>query len=347
MAFTNRSTNRNRGLAGTIGSSVVAIGLGLSLGACTMPEKGPSTGSAEMQPDTFTFAPPDGTRGVRTEHRRYEVALIGTPLRNLEEEELKWNVEAHKSGEGYTVHQELAHVMMKQDGETMVDCDVKPGAIAADLIIDKAGNLVDVKGLEGTSKTLQSLASPEAKKAAARVFASQSLKALVASRYEETMGDIIGRPTKVGSSWTTQGRPGAAVLSRTVTVQSMEPCGGVTCARLSGSYKLDPKTMIKLASEVVKDYARWSNTAATKLDVQAAMYSMDGTLLTEPATMLNHEASLDESGKVFFAGPQRQMEIDLTGKTDITVDYAKPVSLDDTPPSRPTVATKPAVAETR
>ena len=54
-------------------------------------------------PTCFTFAPPDGARGVRTEHRRYEASLVGTPLRNLEEDELRWNVESKRSGDGFTV----------------------------------------------------------------------------------------------------------------------------------------------------------------------------------------------------------------------------------------------------
>src|SRR5882672_1082187 len=128
------------------------------------------SGSAEMQPASFTFAPPDGTRGVRTEHRRYEVSLVGTPLRNLEEQELRWNIEAKHSGDQYTVNQELAHVTMKHDGETLVDRDVKPGAVTAELVIDRAGNLVDVRGLEGTSKTLQSLVAPDASPAEERAL---------------------------------------------------------------------------------------------------------------------------------------------------------------------------------
>ena len=82
---------------------------------------------------------------MRTDHRRYEVSLVGTPLRNLEDQELRWNIESKHTGDEFTVKQELAHVTMKHDGEIVVDRDIDPGAVVAQIIIDRAGNLVDVR----------------------------------------------------------------------------------------------------------------------------------------------------------------------------------------------------------
>ena len=198
--------------------------------------------------------------------------------------------------------------------------------------------VVDVRGLEGTAQTLQSLVAPppgteSGKAESERAFSPQTLKALVATRYEETLGDIVGRPTKVGSSWTTQGREGGPVISRTLTVDKTEPCGSMMCSRLQAIYKLNPRTMLSAAEEIVSDYAHWVGRAPSKLNVQAAMYSMQGMLLTEPATMINHAASLDESGKILFEGPKKQMEIDLQGKVDITFEYGKPVAAEPGAPS--------------
>jgi hypothetical protein len=328
-----------RHAVGLFAASAV-VGLALGASACSASdEEGARSATAEMQPDSFTFAPPDGTHGVRTDHRRYEAALVGTPLRNLREQELRWNIDAKRSGDQFIVSQELAHVTMKHDEETLVDRDVKSGAVVAQLIIDKAGNLVDVRGLEGTSKTLQSLFEPRAgserwkTEESERDFSPQNLKALIATRYEETLGEIVGRPTKVGSSWTTQGREGGPVISRTITVEKTEPCGQMVCSRLQAVYKMNPKAMLRAAEEIVGAYARWSGQAPSKLNVQAAMYSMQGMLLTEPATMINHAASLDESGKVLFEGPKQQMEIDLKGKIDISFEYTKPVATEPGVPS--------------
>jgi hypothetical protein len=325
-----------RYIAGSAAIGLIAIGAA----ACSMSDEQETAhgASAEMQPDSFTFAPPDGMRGVRTEHRRYEVSLVGTPLRNLEEQELRWNVQSAHTGDQFTVSQELSHVTMKHDGETLIDRDIKPGAVVAQLVIDKAGNLVDVRGLEGTSKTLQALLAPDAGPGADRAFSAQSLKALVATRYEQTLGDVVGRPTKAGSSWTTQGRPGGPVISRTVTVEKTEPCGAMMCANLQAIYKLNPRTMLTVADEIVADYARWAGRAPSKMNVQAAMYSMQGMLLTEPATMVNHGASLDETGKVLFEGPKHAMEIDLEGKTEISFEYAKPVASTVATPAAPVAA---------
>jgi hypothetical protein len=337
-------------LVGCVAASSV-VGVLLGAAGCSMSDEQETArpASAEMQPQSFTFAPPDGASGVRTDRRRYEVSLVGTPLRNLEEQELRWNVQSKHTGDEFTVKQELAHVTMKHDGETVVDADVDPGAVVAQIIIDKAGNLVDVRGLDGTSKMLPALATPGTRPEAARALSSQSLKALVATRYEQTLGDVVGRPTKVGSSWTTPGRSGGPVISRTVTVEKIEPCGPTMCASLEAVYKLNPRTMLSTAEEIVADYARWAGKTPSKMNVQAAMYSMEGTLLTEPATMMNHGATLDESGKILFEGPKHQMEIDLVGKTDVSFEYTKPVaSVAATPPAESApgaAALAPAAAE--
>jgi hypothetical protein len=327
-----------RHVVGLFAASAV-VGLALGASACSATdEEGARSATAEMQPESFTFAPPDGTHGVRTDHRRYEAALVGTPLRNLREQELRWNIDTRHSGDQFIVSQELAHVTVKHDEETLVDREVQSGAVVAQLIIDKAGNLVDVRGLEGTSKTLQSLFEPGTASVRGReqdeqAFSPQNLKALVATRYEETLGEIVGRPTKVGSTWTTQGREGGPVISRTITVEKTEPCGQMVCSRLQAVYKLNPKAMLSAADEIVAAYARWAGQAPSKLNIQAAMYSMQGMLLTEPATMINHSASLDESGKILFEGPKKQMEIDLKGKVDITFEYTKPVATEPGVPS--------------
>ncbi len=320
-------------------SSVVALLLGVA--ACSMSDEQESSrsASAEMQPESFTFAPPDGMRGVRTEHRRYEVSLVGAPLRNLEERELRWNIESRHTGDQFTVSQELAHVTIKHDGETVIDKDLAPGAVVAQLIVDKAGNLVDVRGLEGESKALQALAASDPGRATERALSPQTLKALVATRYQ-TIGDVVGRPTKAGTSWTAQGRPGGPILARTVTVDKMEPCGPMMCADLQAIYTLNPRMMLVVANDIVADYARWAGRPPSKMNVQSATYSMQGTLLTEPATMVNHSASLDETGKVLFEGPKHPMEIDLQGKTEISFEYTKPVAVSPSP-SPASVAAQP------
>ena len=47
-----------------------AVGLLLGVAACSSSDEQETahSASAEMQPEIFTFAPPDGTKGVRTDH---------------------------------------------------------------------------------------------------------------------------------------------------------------------------------------------------------------------------------------------------------------------------------------
>ena len=208
------------------------------------------------QPKVFTFAPPVGTRFVRTEKRGYQSSLVGVPSGRREEQELRWQVDVGKAGDQYIVRQNLQHVTMKLNGATVIDGDLAPDAITARLAIDRNGNLTDVHGLENTSQTLRAIAHATMDDADERAVSPAGLKALVAMRYNVLTGDFVGRPSTVGSSWTSPGRPNTGVVSKTLTVERMEPCGKAQCARVRADIKLDAPMVFDNAAELVKHRVR-------------------------------------------------------------------------------------------
>jgi hypothetical protein len=271
----------------------------------------------------FTFNPPPADF-VRTEKRDFALGIVGTPLSRREERELKWKVGVAPSSDGYLMKQQLTHILMKRNGETLIDADVPEGAISADLVIDKAGNLKDVRGLKDTSKTLTAI--KEWKKPMdpleTRSVSPEALKVLIAQRYDALTGNLIGHPAEPGSTWTVPGRPMSRIASTTITVQHIEPCSGASCAKLNEDMKLDTEVVRAQADDLIKRRVKDFGGDTSKIETKNAMYSMSGTLLVEPATMLNHDANLEESGTISLRAGNHDIEVSVAGRTDVTYDYS-------------------------
>ena len=276
---------------------------------------------------TFTFAPPLGTRFIRTDQSNYESSLSGTPLSRRQEQELRWQVEIGRSGDHYVMKQQLTHMTMKLNGTTTVDSDVPPDAISAQLFIDCLGTLKEVRGLENTSNTLRALAGPNLDPLQERSISPTALTALVADRFDSLGGDIVGHPTTPGRPWTAAGRQGSAIVSRTFTVEHMEPCGKTACARIHEEVKLNPTSVTEIADELVKRRVKELGGDPSTIQTQSATYAMAGTLKVDPATMLNHEAAFSEKGRVLAASGKTNFEVTVTGTTRYSYDYKQPAEV--------------------
>ncbi|AKU99906.1 hypothetical protein AKJ09_06570 [Labilithrix luteola] len=311
-----------------VGSCCIALALVAFAPACTEKEKGGSTKTpASEAMGTFTFAPPDGTTFVRTEHRTYEVSVAGTPVSRREESELRWRVSTTRSGDEFLIDQELEHLTVKHDDKTVADGDLKPGAISAQLVVDHAGNLVDVRGLKDTSATLRSVAGPNLDKEDAQMISPEGLKDMVSMRFQALTGDLVGHPATQGTTWTIQGRPGSGILSRTITVEAMETCGSAQCARLREDIKVDPQALNDLGNELIKDYREEMGAQGKqKVHAENASSSMTATLVVEPSTMLAHDATLNETGQLTFKGAKRSLQVNMRGQTQFKYEYGAKVA---------------------
>lgn len=277
-------------------------------------------------PAKFTLAPPVGTSFVRTEKRSFQSSLVGTPIARRDEQVLRWQVDVGVSGDRYLISQKLTHLTMKHNDATVIDADVTGDAVSAQLLVDRGGHLVDVRGLDKTSKTLRALAGPGAKldKVQEYALSPAGLKELVTMRYNVLTGDIAGRPATPAASWTVKGSPKAPVISKTLTVERIEPCGNTQCARIRADIDLDAVAVFNIADDLVKRRMREIGGDASKTQVQSSTYSMAGAFLIEPATMLSHGATLAENGRFVVAVGKQNLEVTLTGSTEYTYDYGKP-----------------------
>jgi hypothetical protein len=327
-----------------IGVAVAAC-LGATSGACskdsTQSRAQPTTlTSGSAPPQTFRFAPPDGIEFIREDHRKDEIAIVGAPLRRVDEEALRWKVGIKRKGEQYRVRQDLVHVTLKRDGKSLVDSKVEKG-ISAELIIDHDGNLIDVKGLEKTAARLRELAAPGSEAAVAQTLTPEYLSDVVANRYRILYGETIGRQASPGSSWTVTNPPGSFVASRKVKVERYEQCGAATCARMRVDFKVDQRVMTDAAVDVVRSYVLSSGGDPSNVRVKSASYGMSGAMLNEPSTMLSHGASFAEVGTVNVAGPSNDIAVNVKGTTELVYKYPSA-----TPPAAQNSAPEPAAEVT-
>jgi hypothetical protein len=304
-------------------SIVVAAGLAGSLIACSKEEARPASPASVSRTEVFRFAPPDGTEFTRTDRRTQELAIVGAPLRRVDNEELTWRTRVNREGDEYRVHQDLVYLSLTRDGQILAEGKV-PEGISATLVIDDQGNLTAVKGLERTAEILRSLAPPDKEAEAEQVITPQALANLVAARYRVLFGETIGRPAAPGSSWKISNPPGSFVASRTVTVVGHEACGTASCARMQVEFKLDPKVVADTALSLVQSRVREAGGDPSKVSVRNATYAMSGWMLVEPATMLSHGASLTEGGTVTLAAPdQPEVTVQMNGKTELSYSYGE------------------------
>jgi hypothetical protein len=258
---------------------------------------------------------------VRIDRRRQELAIVGVPVRRVDEEELLWRISIDIKGDEYRIRQDLQNLTLVRDGEVIAKGKVTQ-PISAELLIDHNGKLREVRGLEKTALSLQTLAASGMEEAARHSLTPASLTSLVASRYTVLFGETIGQPATPGTSWTIKNPPDSFVVSRTVTVMHYEPCGAATCARLDVDFQLDPHAVADAALDFAKAGIQATGGDPSSVSVRRATYSMSGTMLVEPATMLNHGASLIEGGLVTLLDPsQREVKVEVKGTTELTYAY--------------------------
>ena len=310
----------------------VAAGLGGSSLACSKDEPAPASAASVGQTQIFRFAPPNGTEFTRADRRTQEIAIVGAPLRRIDNEELTWHIRVDRAGEEYHVKQDLVYISLARNGQTLAAGKV-PEGISATLLIDKEGNLKGIKGLEQTAEILRSLVTPGKEKE--QVITRDSLANVIAARYKILFGDTIGRPATPGSSWTIGTTPGSFIVSRTVTVTGHESCGGATCARLQVEFKLDPRVLADTAVSMVKSSVKEAGEDSSKVNVRGATYGMSGWMLVEPETMLSHGASLTEGGTVTMASPEKVVTVEIKGTTEISYSYVSARTSEHESPTEP------------
>jgi hypothetical protein len=256
---------------------------------------------------TFTYAPPAGTRYVRTVKIVTETSLPGSAFRQRVEREFVWNIGVSKDGDNTLVKQQLQRLAVRVNGADIVDGERVPGSnLSVDLVVDKSAKVVDVRGAEQAAELLNGLLRPgAAQDASDQAFTTEAVKEIAVARFEMVVRDLVGHPTAPGSSWTVPDDD-PAVRKKTVSVDKLEACGGATCARVSAQYDVEPQAASRRAMRSGAAFLRQNGVNPATTEVLDTSFDARDELLVEPSTMIDHSATFSQTARVIFAGAKGQ-----------------------------------------
>jgi hypothetical protein len=137
--------------------------LGLLFFACapSNTEKESNT-AAEARAATFVYAPMLNRPHRETMRRSEEFSIPGSPLRNLEEWVMDWDVVLHQETNLLRRSMTLVGLKINVNGaETLRGDEVKASAVTLEVLTDKDSNVVDVRGTEQFSAAIVALGAAE------------------------------------------------------------------------------------------------------------------------------------------------------------------------------------------
>jgi hypothetical protein len=272
---------------------------------------------------TFTYAPPAGTRFVRTVKLVNETTLIGSPFRQREEQEFVWNVGFSREGANTVVTQQLQRVALRINGAELLDGERMPGlSLSVDLVVSPEPRVIEVRGTERAAEVISSLASPGAERSAQGMFGPEQVKEFAVARFEMVVRDVVGHPTAPGSTWVAAD-PDAAVKRKTMTVDRLEPCGAARCARVSAQYDVDPRAAAKRALRSAATFLARNGVDPAQAEVVDASLDYRDELVLELGTLVDHAATFSQISRVTFAGAQGK-EIPVEIRTSLEQSSAFP-----------------------
>ncbi len=253
---------------------------------------------------TFTYAPPPGTRYVRTVKAVSETSLVGSPFRQRVEQEFVWNVGFSREGDHTVVSHQLQRVALRINDAEVLDGERVPGSgLSVDLVVSPEPRVIEVRGADRAAEVLSALLLPGAEQGARATLDPEQVKALAVARFEMLVRDVVGHPTAPGSIWVVAD-PDPTVRRKTMTVDRIEPCGTARCARVSAQYEVNPRAAARRAMRSAAAFLARNGVNPAQAEVLDASLEYRDELVVEAGTLVDHAASFSEIARVTFAGPR-------------------------------------------
>jgi hypothetical protein len=256
----------------------------------------------------FVYAPALNAPYQETMQRYEEMSIPGTPMRDAERWTLDWQVVSTQDGSNFKRTLKLVGLKYNVNGvDELRGDEIKAAAPSIAVITDKDANVVDVHGTEDLSAAIVALATPEAQPILKRIFSPERLKALVVVRSVEQHADFVGRPSQVGSQWTTA--EADASSTKKIRVVSEAACGTHQCVQVERSYDIDKQAVFDEVSARVADYVQAQGGDPKQVRLTSADVKLQDSLLIDPQTMDYHAARFDEDATIHVVGPNGELPV--------------------------------------
>jgi hypothetical protein len=251
---------------------------------------------------TFTYAPRIGTHYVRTVKVVNQTTVMGSPLRQREEQEFVWNVGFSRQGDLTLVTHQLQRLSIRINDATAAEVDgVTAESVSVDLLVSPGPRVLEVRGAERASRMLSSLSGRTDTDSGAAIEPEQVRKIAVAL-FEMVVRDVVGHATAPGSTWAAMD-PDPAIDRKTMRVERLEPCGSARCARVTAEYELSSDRSGN-ALRTASAFLAQSGVNPADVQVLDAALEYHYEILLEPGTLVDHSASFSRIARVIFVLPQ-------------------------------------------
>lgn len=280
-----------------------------------------SDASAAAKTTMFVYAPTLNHLHRETTRRSDEFLIPGSPMRNLEEWTLVWDVVTTRESNLFRRTLKLMGLKIAVNGADLLrGHEVQPKGVTLDVLTDKDANVVDVRGAEQFSNAIVSLGDPDAQPALARIFSPARLKALAIDRSQELHSDFVGRPAQVGASWMAND-PSGEGGTRNIRVVGETACGTRRCLQLKREYDVDRRAVYADVSQKVAAYVQSQGGDASNVAVTGMDLKLEDTLVMDPATMDYYGARFVEDATIHVAGPNGEIPVAIKQRRENEYQY--------------------------
>lgn len=269
--------------------------------------------SKDLNDITFTFAPKDGVTCIQKLITTKE-KMLGPAGTQLDESISTTRITMKRTNEGWDVIGEPIKAVIKRNGQVINHPIVNLlSNITTTYKLDNDGNLIDIKGLEKVTESINSQFPPQVAKQLAPMLNPDLLKRKEAAEWNGRIGDYLGKKVSIGDVWESEVpftlANGTELIYRNkIYFSERVSCGKSTCVRIEQVYDSTAEGVAALVNKFVKGVAKSAKDTSVK---NAPKFNQKGSSINgrviriiDPNTMFIYKEELERTIK---------MEMDIPG----------------------------------
>jgi hypothetical protein len=258
---------------------------------------------------TFTYAPRSGTHYVRTVKVVNETSVVGSPLRQREEQEFVWSVSFSQQGNVTVVSHQLQRLSVRINDARVADIQgATAERVSVDLVVSPGSRVLEVRGAERAATLLSSL-STGTNDSSGPVIEPEEVRKIAVALFEMVVRDVVGHAAVPGSTWVAMD-PDPAIDRKTMKVEGLEPCGAARCARVVAEYEMSSDHG---GGAIQSATAFLSQTGMNPAEAEVIDASLEyhEEILLEPGTLVDHSATFSRVSRVMFLSRGMQIPVEF------------------------------------
>ncbi len=243
------------------------------------------------------------------------ISAPGTSFSSEVKGEYTWDVSGKQKGANAQYSAELRRVVLRINGQNAVD--ETPASNEVQVQVDGKGRVIGVTGADTLAQGIVGRLPPEQQKTA-RGLIDDAAKTAIAERFQLTVGDLEGRPTSLGSSWTISTPDGGPVRSKTWKVQGVEVCGSEQCLRVESSYDIDSAAISEQLRGDLAGYLVDEDGAVHEVQLSDVTVQARDSIVVEPNTLFLHSARFEQTARVVMEQQGKRSPMLITQVRELT-----------------------------